>query len=254
MSQKAEQIYVAIGLDFETGGLDCSKHACTEISLQAVRLDTWEITDRYVQYFYPYHRQECDKMKRKVLKSKHELELEANTLMEYQEVALTYSAISMDMLYQSGIDVKQIAWDVLQFAQKNTLSKGKQMLPFLIGQNTPFDIGFLQQIMNYADLVTEFEKTFAGNKDFYGNFQPHYIDTIRLGQLCFAHDPSVTSYKLELIAEKLHIDLNDAHDADADVTATLNAAMIYSNKMRNGSGSECPGLQKQEKTRNHFKI
>lgn len=254
MSQKAEQIYVGIGLDFETGGLDCTQHACTEISLQAVRLDTWEIMDKYVQYFYPYQKQECEKTKRKVLKSKHELELEANTLMEYQEVALTYSAISMELLYESGIDLKQIACEVLQFARKNTLSKGKQMLPFLIGQNTLFDIGFLQQIMNYAGLVTEFEKTFAGSKDFYGNFQPHYIDIIRLGQFCFGHDPSVTSYKLEIIAEKLHIDLNDAHDADADVTATLNVAMIYSNQMRNGPGGECAGLAKQEKTRNHFKI
>lgn len=124
----------------------------------------------------------------------------------------------------------------------------------MIGQNTPFDIGFLQQVMNYAGLVGEFEKTFAGARDFCGNFQPHYVDIIRLGQFCFAHDPSVTSYKLEIIAEKLDIDLHDAHDADADVTATLNAAMVYSNKMRSGTGGECRGLSKQEKTRNHFKI
>ena len=35
--------------------------------------------------------------------------------------------------------------------------------------------------MNYAGLVAEFEKTFAGTKDYYGNFQPHYIDTLTVG-------------------------------------------------------------------------
>ena len=39
MAPKAEQkIYVGIGLDFETGGLDCRECACTQIALQAVRL------------------------------------------------------------------------------------------------------------------------------------------------------------------------------------------------------------------------
>ena len=48
----------------------------------------------------------------------------------------------------------------------------------LVGQNIAFDIGFLQQLMNYAGLAAEFEKTFSGTKDYYGNFQPHYIDTL----------------------------------------------------------------------------
>ena len=38
MAPKTEQkIYVGIGLDFETGGLDCRECACTQIALQAVR-------------------------------------------------------------------------------------------------------------------------------------------------------------------------------------------------------------------------
>ena len=51
--------------------------------------------------------------------------------------------------------------------------------------------------MNYAGLAAEFEKTFSGTKDYYGNFQPHYIDTLVMGRLAFAADPEVTSYKLD---------------------------------------------------------
>ena len=44
MAPKTEQkIYVGIGLDFETGGLDCRECACTQIALQAVRFDTWQV-------------------------------------------------------------------------------------------------------------------------------------------------------------------------------------------------------------------
>ena len=51
MAPKAEQkIYVGIGLDFETGGLDCRECACTQIALQAVRLDTWQTIDSYQAY------------------------------------------------------------------------------------------------------------------------------------------------------------------------------------------------------------
>lgn len=47
------KIYTGIGLDFETSGLDCIKHACTQLAMQAIRFDTWEIFDRYVKYFNP---------------------------------------------------------------------------------------------------------------------------------------------------------------------------------------------------------
>ncbi|WP_255491146.1 exonuclease domain-containing protein, partial [Dysgonomonas sp. 520] len=97
-------------------------------------------------------------------------------------------------------------------------------------------------------------KVFAGKIDFYGNFQPHYIDTIDLARLTLANDPTVNSYKLELIAERLNLELDDAHDADADVTATLNIVRVCSGRMRNCEGGGDNGIMKREKTRNHFKI
>lgn len=60
------------------------------------------------------------------------------------------------------------------------------------------------------------------------------------------------------MAERLGIDLDDAHDADADVTATREIVRVLTARMRSQSagGTEVGGLsaEKQEKLRDHFKI
>lgn len=255
MVLKTEQkIYTGIGLDFETGGLDCRECACTQISLQAVRFDTWQVMERYEAYVAPYYRQEAGLPKRKVLRTRHEQAREESVPMKYEQTALDYSGITMDVLRSQGADIRKIAAEVIAFAGRNTLSKGNRCKPVLIGQNTAFDIGFLQQMMNYAGLLSEFEKTFAGTKDYYGNFQPHYIDTLHLGRLAFAADTEITSYKLELIAPRLGVELDDAHDAAADVTATLDILGVYTSRLRNSGGGASAMIQKKEKTRKYFKI
>lgn len=249
------KIYTAIVLDFETGGLDCTDCACTQLAMQAVRLDNWTVLERYAKYVTPYCKQELGGTpKRKVLKTRQVMAQEdVGVPMKYEPVALTYSAITMEVLNLMGADLKVVATEVIEFAKRNTLSKGEQCKPILIGQNITFDIGFLQQMMAYAGLLKDFEKVFAGKTDFFGNFQPHYIDTIDLGRLAFAHLPEVTSYKLELLSERLGIELDDAHDAGADVTATLNVAAVCSARLRQESG-EGIAIVKKEKTRAHFKI
>ncbi|MDR2883398.1 MAG: 3'-5' exonuclease [Alistipes sp.] len=246
------KIYTAIGLDFETGGLDCTRCACIQIAVQAIRLDTLEIFDRYSAYIAPYHKQELGAAKRKVLKTKHELS-QPSERMDYEQVALDYSGITMDTLINQGAELKEVAAGIIRFANKSTLGKGAQCKPILIGQNIAFDIGFLQQLMSYAGLAAEFEKAFAGKKDFHGNFQPLYIDTIPLARLALAADPSMVSYKLELIAERFGIDLSDAHDAAADVAATLDIVRVCSARLRNGEDGAAP-VSRQPKTRDHFKI
>lgn len=250
-----KQVIVAFTLDFETGGLDCTDCACTQIALHAVRIDTFETVDRYVKYIYPYNKQ-ADKgmVKRKVLKNKFDKADEVP--MKYEEKALTYSAITMDMLVSMGADIKQVAAEVIDFIKQNTISKGRNAKPFLIGQNIGFDIGFMQQLMEYGGQTKEWEKVMRGQKDFYGHFQPLYIDTIILGQFALSHLEGMSSYKLEIMAEKFGIELDDAHDADADVTATTNIAMVCARRMRNASGVDDGNMvmTKKEKSRVHFKI
>ena len=246
------RIYTAIGLDFETGGLDPVRCACTQIALEAIRLDTLEVFDRYAAYIAQYCKQELGAARRKVLRSKHEL-AQPTERMDYEPRALEYSGITMERLEAQGVDLKEVAGAVLRFAERATLSKGTQCKPVLIGQNITFDIGFLTQLMSYAGLTKEYEKTFAGKTDFYGNFQPLYLDTILLARLALAADTGVTSYKLELVAERLGLELDDAHDAGADVAATLEIVRVCAARMRNSEGAVTETAPK-EKTRNHFLI
>lgn len=246
------RIYTAIGLDFETGGLAPVRCACTQIALEAIRLDTLEVFDRYAAYIAQYCKQELGAARRKVLRSKHEL-AQPTERMDYEPRALEYSGITMERLEAQGVDLKEVAGAVLRFAERATLSKGTQCKPVLIGQNITFDIGFLTQLMSYAGLTKEYEKTFAGKTDFYGNFQPLYLDTILLARLALAADTGVTSYKLELVAERLGIELDDAHDAGADVAATLEIVRVCAARMRNSEGAVTETAPK-EKTRNHFLI
>lgn len=226
--------------------------ACTQIALEAIRLDTLEVFDRYAAYIAQYCKQELGAARRKVLRSKHEL-AQPTERMDYEPRALEYSGITMERLEAQGVDLKEVAGAVLRFAERATLSKGTQCKPVLISQNITFDIGFLTQLMSYAGLTKEYEKTFAGKTDFYGNFQPLYLDTILLARLALAADTGVTSYKLELVAERLGIELDDAHDAGADVAATLEIVRVCAARMRNSEGAVTETAPK-EKTRNHFLI
>lgn len=59
------------------------------------------------------------------------------------------------------------------------------------------------------------------------------------------------------MCEHLGIELDDAHDADADVSATTNVAAVLTQRMRSTGGDfERNSLQmaKAEKSRKHFKI
>lgn len=250
-------VITAIVYDFETGGLDCRRCAATQISMHAVRLDTFEVIDKYSAYFYPYHKKEdIGKPKRKALKNKYEND--EPELMDYEKVALDYSAITMDMLYSKGKPIEDICRNICEFIQRNTFKVGKAGKPFLVGQNPDFDRGFLQQIMLYSGMWPELCKLIRGSKDYWGNFQPTQLDTIILSQLTFNNDKSVTTWKLEAMSERLGIDLDDAHDADADVTATREIVRVLTARMRNADGGSkaIGGLstEKREKMRDHFKI
>lgn len=250
-------VIVAFTIDFETGGRKCQTCACTQIAVHATRLDTFEKIGSYQSYIAPYNRKEVAgaTKKRKVLKSKFEEEEAVS--MDYEQEALTYSAITMDMLETYGKPIETVAAEVIQFMADNTPKTPKNMKPFIIGQNIAFDEGFLCQMMEYAGLMGELKKIVRGSEDFYGNWHPLCLDTIVIGQLALCHLPNINSYKLEIMCENLGIDLDDAHDADADVSATTNVAAVLTQRMRSVGGEYEGGdlaMSKAEKSRKHFKI
>lgn len=251
-------VVTAIVYDFETGGLDCTRCAATQISLHAVRLDTFEVMEKYQAYIYPYNKKsDFGKPKRKVLKSKWDNDADEE-LMDYDAKALEYSDISMDMLYKMGQPLEDVCREICDFISRNTFHVVAGNKPFMVGQNPLFDKGFMQQIMLYSGLWGDFCKLVRGAKDFWGNFQPAQLDTIILTQLTFDDDKSVSTWKLEAMAERLGVDLDDAHDADADVTATREIVRVLTSRMRNStSGNHAVGelaVEKKEKLRDYFKI
>ena len=70
--------------------------------------------------------------------------------MKYEDVALEYSAITMDMLERMGKPLEDVCDQILDFVERNSFNVSKTNKPILCGQNVLFDIGFLQQIFVYA--------------------------------------------------------------------------------------------------------
>ena len=250
MSNEKSTVITAFVLDFETGGLDPQKCAATQLSVHAVRLDTFEVMETFNMYFFPYDYKRMEKPEKKVLKSKYDME---NKPMLYEDKALEYSDITMDMLMENGVNLDEACAYLIEFIRRNTFNVSKNCKPILVGQNILFDLGFLQQILLYTDKYGDFVKMVRCVKDYWGNYQPYYVDTIILCQLAMSHDKSMTSWRLEMEAERLGIDLDDAHDADADVTATREIFATLSSRMRNEENGNYI-TKKKEKTRIHFKI
>lgn len=257
--KEKSNVVTAIVFDFETGGLDINKCAATQISMHAVRLDTFEIMDTLNLYILPYHYKEgLDKPVRKVVKSKYEMQEDNNPMMTYTQKALDVSGITMELLDAKGTELKIVCEQIIDFIQRNTLPVTANNKPILVGQNVLFDIGMMQQIMLYTGLYEKFSKIVDGKKDFWGHFQPYYIDTIVLAKLAFDHDKSISSWKLEMTAERLGIEMDDAHDADADVVATRDIVRVLTARMRNVDGASnaigALSAERKDKLRNHFKI
>lgn len=250
---------LAFVLDWETGGLECAECGVTQISVHAVRLDTFEQIGKFMRYILPYTRR-TDKGKaktKKVLKNKYD-DGTTDTLMTYTQVALDVQGITMDILKQKGIALDEMVDQLLEWMD-SMLANGdisKSRLPVLVGQNIAFDEGFLCQVMEYTGKTDEFKKRMRGTVDFWGNWHPTMLDTIILGQLALSNNPEVSSYKLEILCEFLGIDLVDAHDADADVEATEDVMRVLGNRMRAEDGNLSGSAQSKQdqKTRKHFKI
>lgn len=259
---KTESYLVAFTLDFETGGLPkkelpVSQIGITQIAIHATRLDTFERLGSYVRYIKPYRRKEFKALgtqKRKTLKSKYDTE--ELPMMTYEDKALEFTGLSIELLEREGVDIETVARETLQFIADHTPKTKKNLLPILLGQNIEFDKAFFMQMMEYADLTKEIPKYLRGHEDFYGHWQPDTLDTIMLAQLALCHLPDVNTYSLGAICERLDIELDDAHNADADVSATTNVAAVLTKRMRDtqAGGSSDVSIAKAEKTRKHFKI
>ena len=253
---------VMLVLDTETGGLNNKECAVCSVSIHAVRLDTFERFDSINIFIQPYNRKaDIGKPKKKKLKTKYEIEDEkeaAEELMTYSDGAFKVHGLTLDFLRENGVPYDEAAQMIVDFCKKARISSARDGQPFIVGQNILYDIGMIQQLLEYAGLRKEFCKCVKGNEDFHGEFQPLILDTLTLAYMGLCNS-GLTNYKLGTLAEKLGIELDDAHDADADVTATEEIVRTFTIRMRNASGGGDEGgsglvENKKEKKREHFKI
>lgn len=255
--KEKSKIITAIVLDFETGCGKCQESGATQLSAHAIRLDTFECTGTFNEYIYPYDKVDVLRSKKKVLRTKYELE-NTEPMMYDEEKMLKYTGITMDMLKSKGTRLETVCDNFLDFVEDNTFDVSKNCKPIIVGQNILFDLGFLEQIMLFTKRWKRFCKLVRGEEDFWGNFQPYYIDTILLSQLALSHKKTQNSWSLSFLAEAFNIELVDAHDADADVTATEEVLKCITKRMRNGdeNSENEDGIveTKKERFRTHFKI
>lgn len=250
-----DKILLACVLDTETGGLDPKKCAITQLSCKLIRMDTYEIVGVFDKYIKPYKKKGGIFGKAKKLKTKQEIEQEEQGYYEYQEKAMQVTGLSFDFLEKKGEDINDVASSFLSFVKKCSQGATGGSKPFLVGQNIPFDLGFLQHMFTYTGLMKEFSTVFQGKEDINGNFNPTMMDTLLLSRIVFANDPSITSYKLEAMAGVLGVELVDAHSSMADVDATGDIFVVLVNRMRNGVESNTSDfLKSAEKYRAHFMI
>lgn len=251
--KKKDKIFTAIVLDFETGGLDCTKHAITQIGAMAIRLDTFEVLESFKTYITPYPKQDLNQKKKIRKKKDLQEEKEKVEYLEYGWVMMKEkTGITEDMLYgEEAMTLEDAMSAFIAFIQRADLCKVKGTRPIIIGQNASFDISFLEQIFAYVKPEIGLDKLFSGVKGING-FIINQMDSLNLGRMMFSEDKTIDSYSLELLAERLGIDLCDAHDALGDVEATADVIRVLTERMRSGNGTS--SQIHKVKTREHFKF
>ncbi len=192
-------------IDFETGGLDCEKHAITEIGIVVIDSEKLQTLHQYQSYIYPYDK-------------------------AYDQQALTATNIPMSLLKTKGKDAKEVCGEFEQIMSKYTARSFKDKLIW-VGHNPLFDIGFANVFLNDFSKNT-LEKYFTG-KLFGEYFIPTHFDTMSLGRAKWNRSTIPSgSYTLSNICQKAGIDLSDAHSALNDTMATKDIFSLFISFLR----------------------
>ena len=207
--------------DFETGGLDSTKNAITEIALISIDGDTLKVINKYQSLIAPSY----------------------DSKLTYEQKALDVSNITFEQLMDEGKDIKQVANEVYQcFIEANTRqNKLNALKPILVGHNVKFDINFLNQLFYYGfgrGYQKQLEQSLKGSYDYYGNYQCDYLDTLLLSKSWLQSFKDMPSYKLSNVVERLGVDINNAHRAMNDVVSTVDVFRVYLNAIRQSDGQQ----------------
>jgi DNA polymerase III alpha subunit (gram-positive type) len=193
--------------DWETGGFDATKHAGIELGMIAVRSDNFEELGRISTMIQPYGN------------------------LDYTEGALQANGITLEEIIEGELP-EYLVGQIIELASK-AKGAGRDGKAILVAHNSDFDRNFMQQIFEVTGKSKEMPKIFAGTTDYYGNFQPHAIDTIDLARLKWnKNEEEITNFKLITVCQKVGIDLVGAHRAINDVISTKDLLLHFKKCIR----------------------
>jgi DNA polymerase III epsilon subunit-like protein len=217
MARDPKKINSYVVIDFETSGLDkkdglhSQKYAVTEFAGMALHGVTLEEILRYDNMVKPY-----------------------DAGLIYDSEAAKFTGISKEMCEKDGVPLKQLVEEISTLFDEANLHNSKTAKPILVAHNWDFDKGFLQDIFRRAKV--DLGKFVDGDKDAYGNFVPHGIDTMDLAKACWAEvTDTTTKFKLPHCCERAAIDLIDGHHAINDVIPTADLFRYFLTRLRSGS-------------------
>lgn len=205
--------------DFETGGFDLTKQGVTEISMTAIRGDSFEEIGKYEALIAPYG-------------------------LDYDQIAFDKTGISLKLLNKEGKSIERVVEEVVVFLEKANIHNSKTgNKPILVGHNPSFENMCFQAIFSHVKRLKDLEKLFQGSHDYHGNFQITFIDTIHLARMIWAANPRVKSFNLEAVCEQAGIAQADGHRASADVLPTME---FFKQTIRNMRTVEIGGGSKEQ--------
>jgi DNA polymerase III epsilon subunit-like protein len=217
MARDPKKINSYVIIDFETGGLDkkeglhAQKYPITEFAGIAINGLTLEEILRYENMVKPY-----------------------DVGLIYDPEAAKFTGITKEMCEKDGVPLKQMVDDMCQLFTEANLYNTKTAKPIIIAHNWDFDKGFLQDAFRRCKV--DLGKYVDGDKDAYGNFIPHGIDTIDLAKACWAEvTDTSTKFKLPNCCERAGVDHVDGHHAINDVIPTVDLLRFFITRLRSGS-------------------
>lgn len=209
--------------DFETGGKDPSEVAITEIAMIGIRSDTLEEIGRYQALIAPYPQIICAKTKKSY---------------RYEEEAAKITGIDSNLLETEGKDIKVVSKEMIEFYNLCNIHKSKTgWKPIIVAHNAMYELRCLQHMYVVTDMQKQYAAALHGDFDFFGNFLPHYIDTIDVAKELWAHNQRMTSFALGPVAERAGIEQADAHRAMNDVIPTTQFLTDTIKAMRSSGGA-----------------
>lgn len=219
-----------IVLDVETGGREEEENPITQLALQVITPEDFEVLHSFDTVVKPY-----------------------NNLVVSKE-AIDYTRVSVKEINEKGVDVNVLMKGLIEaFKIANKTGKANNR-PIIVGHNIPFDIKFLKYLFDYK------------NKNIYDYLDDSHFDTLKMMKLLEAgslKSSEISRYTLSACCERFGINLKTAHGAVGDVEATKHLFIGITNILRknnkdgNKSGnkiSESPTKQKKSRESYYFEI